>query len=128
MTAVRQLCVSYISLLELMFIFCFIFFSVTIGKGGHETSLVTGNSGDPMAFGEIVRQKDRVKRVSTTRQKSFFSQVTSSRVVAPTKEGGDQLHGNDGSAEDTDDNFFKEQTEFDKATEENTEATTTPVE
>lgn len=71
-----------------------------------------------MAFGEIVREKDGVKRVSATRQKSYISQVTSSRVVAPTKQdhASDDAGGND----DHDDAFFKEQSEFDKAAEENT--------
>lgn len=79
----------------------------------------TGNSGDPMAFGEIVREKDGVKRVSTTRQKSYISQVTSSRIVAPTKEG-DQANDDAAGDDDHDDAFFKEQSEFDKAAEENT--------
>lgn len=83
------------------------------GKGGHETSLVNGNSGDPMAFGEIVRQKDVVKRVSATRQKSYFS--LSSRVVAPTKVGEDQLHGNEDAAEEEqEDSFFKDEGDFPK--------------
>ena len=69
-----------------------------------------------MAFGEIIRQKDGVKRVSTTRQKSYISQVTSSRVVAPTKEGGDQLH-NDDAADEQDDSFFEGQSKFDNIEE-----------
>lgn len=83
-----------------------------LGKGGHESSLVNGNSGDPMAFGEIVRQKDVVKRVSAMRQKSYISQVASSRVVAPTKEGDDQLHGNDNEDDEQDDSFFKDEGDF----------------
>ena len=82
------------------------------GKGGHENSLVNGNSGDPMAFGEIVRQKNGVKYVSTNRQNTFISQVTSSRIVVPTAEGGDQLHNNDDN-DDDEDGFFKDQGEFD---------------
>ena len=76
---------------------------------------MNGNSGDPVAFGEIVRLKDGVKRVSTARQNTFFSQVTSSRIVAPTAEGEDQLHNNDNTnTEDQDDSFFKDQGEFEE--------------
>lgn len=108
---------NYGGIIHTIIIMCFIHIRVVcsycgiLGKGGHENSLINGNSGDPVAFGEIVRQKNGVKKGSTTRQNTFFSQVTSSRIVAPTAEGGDQLHGNDDN-DDHDDSFFKDQGEF----------------
>lgn len=69
------------------------------GKGGDEN----GNCGDPVAYGEIVRQKDLVKRASTSRQKSYISQVTSSRVASPN-EGGIENEDDKKEIED----FFKD--------------------
>jgi hypothetical protein len=86
----------------------FLFF---LGKGGNECSLKNGNSGDPVAFGEIIRQRDIVKRVSANRQNTYISQVASSRVVAPTKTGENQV-GVEEDHDDHDDSFFKNEGSF----------------
>ena len=82
-----------------------------------------GSCGDPVAFGEIVRQKAGVKLASTTRQGKFISQVTSSRLLGPSVEGEDQLHNTDEKPNDEeDDAFFKDQDKFDDPPGEETTA------
>ena len=73
--------------------------------------MLNGHSGDPVAYGEILRQKDGIKRVSTARQRSYISQVTSSRVVTPSdmKLQAAADNSGEGEKEDSDRLFFEDE-------------------